>query len=46
MFLDNFDALISKIIFKKKYIILIYFQMKSILKNNRNHILKHMGAII
>jgi hypothetical protein len=42
MFLDHFDALISKIIFKnKKNIILIYFRVKSTLKNNRNHISKH-----
>ena len=27
MFLDDFDILISKIIFFKKYIILIYFQV-------------------
>jgi hypothetical protein len=37
--LDRFDAMISKIILKK-YIILMYFSMKNILKNNRNYILK------
>jgi hypothetical protein len=38
MFLDHFDALISKIILKnKKNIILIHFWVKSTLKNNRNH---------
>jgi hypothetical protein len=37
MFLDCFDVLISKIILKnKKNIILMYFQMKSILNHNRN----------
>jgi len=37
-------VLISKIIFKnKKNIILIHFQVKSTLKNNRNHILKHVS---
>ena len=40
MFLDQFDALISKIIFLKK-IILMYFQVKNILKNNSNHTYKH-----
>jgi len=32
-----------KIIFKKlkKYIILMHFRVKNILKNNRNHTLKH-----
>jgi hypothetical protein len=35
MFLDCFDELTSKIIFKnKKNIILIYFKIKNILKNN------------
>jgi hypothetical protein len=39
--LDRFDALISKIIFKnKKYIILIYFNIKNILKNNYDYIPK------
>jgi len=32
MFLDHFNMLMSKIIFKK-YIILMYFQVKNILKN-------------
>jgi len=37
MFLDCFDVLISKIILKnKKNIILMYFQVKSILNHNRN----------
>jgi hypothetical protein len=41
MFLDHFDALMSKIIFKKyKKIILIYFQVKNTLKNNCNLTLK------
>jgi hypothetical protein len=40
MFLDQFDALISKIIFLKK-IILMYFQVKNILKNNSNYTYKH-----
>ena len=39
VFLDHFDALMSKII--KKNTILIYFRVKSILKSNRNHNLKH-----
>jgi uncharacterized membrane protein required for colicin V production len=37
--LDRFDAMILKIILKK-YIILMYFSMKNILKINRNYILK------
>jgi len=37
VFLDHFDALISKIIFFKKNIILIYFLMKNTLKSNYNH---------
>jgi hypothetical protein len=46
VFLDYFYALISKIIFKnKKNIILIYFWVKNILKNNRNHTLKHVLRI-
>jgi hypothetical protein len=38
MFSNYFDVLISNIIFKKykKYIILMYFQVKNTLKNNRN----------
>jgi hypothetical protein len=40
--LDRFDALISKIIFKKyKNIILIHFSIKNTLKNNYNHTSKH-----
>jgi hypothetical protein len=35
--LDRLDVLILKIIFKnKKYIILIHFRIKNILKNNHN----------
>jgi len=43
IFLYYFDVLMSKINFKKikKNIILMHFQVKSILKNNRNHIPKH-----
>jgi len=43
VFLYYFDALISKMIFKKikKYIILMYFRVKNTLKNNRNHTSKH-----
>jgi len=38
IFLNYFDALILKIIFKnKKNIILIYFQVKNTLKTNRDH---------
>ena len=41
-FLDRFDVLMSKIIFKKwKNIISMYFGMKSYLKNTRNHTAKH-----
>ena len=40
--MDRFDALISKIIFKKyKNIILIHFSIKNTLKNNYNHTSKH-----
>jgi len=40
MFLDYFDVLISNIIFKnKKNIILIYFKIKNIFKNNYYHTL-------
>ena len=35
MFLDHFDVLMSKIIFFFKNIILMCFEIKSILKNNR-----------
>jgi len=38
--LDRFDALISKLIFFKKNIILMYFSVKNILKNNHNYIFK------
>ena len=38
MFLDHFNALMLKIIFLKlKKIILIYFWIKNILKNNQNN---------
>jgi len=41
VFLNNFDALISKIIFfLKKNIILIYLLVKNILKNNCKHTAK------
>ena len=41
VFLNYFDVLISKIIFKKlKNIIGMYFGKKSYLKNNRNHTAK------
>ena len=43
-FLDRFDVLMSKIILKKwKNIIGMYFDMKSYLKNTRNHTIKHDG---
>jgi hypothetical protein len=42
MFSNYFDILRLKIIFKKlKNIILIYFQVKNILKNKLNHIFKY-----
>ena len=42
MFSNYFDTLMLKIIFKKlKNIILIYFQVKNILKNKLNHIFKY-----
>jgi hypothetical protein len=39
VFLDHFDVLMSKIIFKKLkiYIILMHFRVKNTLKNNRYH---------
>jgi hypothetical protein len=37
MLLEYFDALVSKIIFKNKKIILIYFRVKSTFKSNHNH---------
>ena len=40
VFFDYFDALMSKIIFKKN-IILIHFRVKNTLKSNRNHTRKH-----
>jgi hypothetical protein len=47
MFLDYFDVLISKIIFKnKKNIILIYFKIKNIFKNNYYHTLEHSRRYI
>jgi hypothetical protein len=45
-FLDRFDVLMSKMIFKKwKNIIGMYFSMKSYLKNNRYHTAKHTDDI-
>jgi hypothetical protein len=41
MILNHFNTIISKIIFKNKNIILIYFQIKNILKYNYNQIPKH-----
>jgi hypothetical protein len=42
MFLYHFNILIPKIIFKKiKKIILIYFKIKNILKNNHSYIFKY-----
>ena len=42
-FLDRFDVLISKIIFKKwKNIINMYFSMKNYLKSNHYHTAKHV----
>jgi hypothetical protein len=43
IFSDNFDMLISKIIFKKykKNIILKYFQVNNTLKDNRKHTPKY-----
>jgi hypothetical protein len=42
MFLNHFDVLMSKIIFKnKKNIILIYFWVKKKLKNNHKHTPKY-----
>jgi hypothetical protein len=42
IFLDYFDILISKIIFKnKKKIILIHFRVKNTLKNNCYYISKY-----
>jgi hypothetical protein len=43
VFSDYFDVLMSKIIFFKikKNIILMDFRVKSTLKNNHNHTLKH-----
>jgi hypothetical protein len=47
MFLDHFHALMSKIIFLKyKNIILIHFQVKNTLKNNRNHTSKDYCNIL
>jgi hypothetical protein len=40
VFLDHFDVLISEIIFLKN-IILMYFQVKNILKSNYYHIPQH-----
>jgi hypothetical protein len=41
-FLDRFDVMMSKIIFKKwKNIIDMYFGMKNYLKSNHYHTVKH-----
>ena len=46
-FLDRFDVLISKIIFKKwKNIIGMYFSTKSYLKSNHYHTIKHLQCRI
>jgi len=42
MFLDCFDMLMSEMILKNKKNILIYFQVKITLKNNRYHTPKHL----
>jgi hypothetical protein len=42
MFSDCFDMLISEIILKNKKNILMYFQVKNTLKNNRYHTPKHI----
>ena len=44
MFSDHFDVLMSKIIFLKN-IILMCFEMKSTLKSNQCHTLKHKSSI-
>jgi len=41
MFLNCFDVLILKIIFFKKNIILMHFQVKNTLKSNRYHNTEH-----
>jgi hypothetical protein len=41
IFLDHFNVLMSKIIFLKFFIILLYFEIKNILKNYRYHTLEH-----
>jgi len=41
VFSNHFDVLMSKIIFKKKKIIGMYFSTKNYLKSNRNHTPKH-----
>jgi hypothetical protein len=45
IFLYYFNILMLKIIFLKKYIILICFRMKSTLKNKRYHTSKHTFSI-
>ena len=42
MFFNHFDALISKIIFLKKYYFDAFLSEKDTLKSYRNHILKHI----
>ena len=44
--LDLFGALISKIILKKKNVILIHFDTKNTLKSNRNHTPKHVELLL
>ena len=46
MFLNYFKMLILKIIFFKKNIILIYFKIKNILKNNHHHFFKQNFKLI
>jgi len=46
-FLDRFDVLMSKMIFKKwKNIIDMYFDTKSYLKSNRYHTVKHTLRVL
>jgi hypothetical protein len=46
VFLYCFHVLVLKIIFLKKYIILMYFKAKYIIKNNNYHIFKHILKLI
>jgi len=45
VFLNHFDVLMSKIIFKKN-IINIYFKIKTYLKNNHNHIINYIFLVL